>query len=80
MFAPYFWIYALAPNPVDHSIVAYLKDIATKDQCLAIVGAGIGLLQIIFAFVFIKSMYRKEIVTNKKGGKNQPSKNAKGRK
>lgn len=78
MFAPYFCGF----KALGVGIVDYLKFVATKEMCFAIIGAGIGLLQIIFAFVFIKSMYRKEIV-NAKGGKNsgkkQPAKNAKGR-
>lgn len=77
MFAPYFYLPKLLPG-LEISILDYLKGVATKDSCFAIIGAGIGLLQIIFGFVFLKSMYRKEVVPQK-GGKKQPAKNAKGR-
>ena len=74
MFAPYFWLF----KELGVGIVDYLKSLATKEMCFAIIGAGIGLLQIIFGFVFLKSMYRKEVVPQK-GGKKQPAKNAKKR-
>ena len=84
LFAPYFYNANYVSDGARISMVNYLKLIATKENCLAIVGAGIGLLQVIFGFVFLKSMYHKEPAgNNKKGGKNagkkQPAKNAKGK-
>ncbi|MCM1306315.1 MAG: hypothetical protein NC037_04945 [Bacteroides sp.] len=77
MFGPFFYL-----NESGLGIVDYLKLLATKELCLAIVGAGIGLLQILFAFIFLKSMYRTEPAPKnggKNGNKKQPAKNAKGR-
>ena len=78
MFGPFLMV----GKDLGMTAVEYLKGIATKELCFTIIGAGIGVLQIIFAFIFLKSMYRKEPAPQKGGknnGKKQPAKNAKGR-